>query len=83
MDDVHTAYTGFTTAVTPNSEIPDCADEVDGGTGVFAARSYHPGSVLVAMADGSVRSVSNRIALPVWRALGTRAKGELVSASSY
>jgi prepilin-type processing-associated H-X9-DG protein len=76
-------YTGFTTAITPNSEIPDCGGETNDGVGVFAARSYHPGTVHVSMADGSVRSVSNQIDLRVWRALGTRGKGELVSAGSY
>ncbi len=78
-----TEYTGLTTAVTPNSEIPDCGTESGAGVGVFAARSYHPGTVHVAMADGSVRSVSNRVDLQVWRALGTRGGGELVSAGSY
>jgi hypothetical protein len=28
--------------------------------------------------DGSVRSVNSSISLPVWRALGTRAGGEVV-----
>jgi prepilin-type N-terminal cleavage/methylation domain-containing protein len=78
-----TEYTGFTTAVTPNSAIPDCGDYTDGGVGVFAARSFHPGTVHVAMADASVRSVRSSVSLPVWRALGTRAHGELVSASAY
>ena len=41
------------------------------------SRSYHPGVVNLLNMDGSVRSVSNTIALAVWRALGTRAGGEL------
>lgn len=36
------------------------------------ATSLHPGGVNVAMADGAVRFVSDAIARPVWRALGTR-----------
>jgi type II secretory pathway pseudopilin PulG len=36
------------------------------------ARSYHAGIVNVALMDGSVRSVSDTIDLPVWRAVGTR-----------
>jgi prepilin-type processing-associated H-X9-DG protein len=76
-------YTGFTTAVTPNSFIADCGTESGDGAGVFAARSYHPGGVHAAMADGSVRSVANGVNPQVWRALGTRAKGELVSGEMY
>ena len=40
------------------------------------SRSHHPGVVNVAMMDGSVRSIANDIALPVWRALGTRSGGD-------
>ncbi len=42
------------------------------------ARSYHPGMVHVALLDGSVRSVSDSIALTVWRSLGTRSGSEIV-----
>ncbi len=43
------------------------------------ARSYHAGgAVNVLLMDGSVRSVSSSISLPTWRALGTRAGGEVV-----
>ena len=41
-----------------------------------AARSLHSGGVNVALADGSVRFVSNNVDLAVWRAAGTRAGGE-------
>jgi hypothetical protein len=43
------------------------------------SRSYHPGIVNVLLMDGSVRSVSNNISLDTWRALGTRAGGEVVA----
>jgi len=76
-------FTGFDQAVAPNSEIPDCGSMANNGVGVFAARSYHPGGVNAAMADGAVRFVSNRIAQEVWRAIGTRARGEVVSTDSY
>jgi len=36
------------------------------------ARSHHSGVVNVALMDGSVRSITDTIALPVWRSLGTR-----------
>ena len=45
---------------------------------VITSRSYHSGLVQVVMIDGSVRTVSDSIALEVWRALGTRAGGELI-----
>lgn len=37
----------------------------------IAARSRHPGGVNVALCDGSVRFVSDAIALDTWRALST------------
>jgi prepilin-type N-terminal cleavage/methylation domain-containing protein/prepilin-type processing-associated H-X9-DG protein len=40
------------------------------------ARSEHPGGVNVAMADCSVRFVSNFVDQTVWRAAGSRASGE-------
>jgi prepilin-type N-terminal cleavage/methylation domain-containing protein/prepilin-type processing-associated H-X9-DG protein len=42
-----------------------------------AARSQHPGGVNVAMADGSIRFVTNTVDLGVWRGMGTRAGGEV------
>jgi prepilin-type processing-associated H-X9-DG protein len=43
-----------------------------------AARSRHPGGVNVLLADGSVRFVSDNIAVPTWRALGTMNGGEVI-----
>jgi len=40
--------------------------------------SYHAGGAQMAMADGSVRTVSANINFQTWRALGTRAGGEVV-----
>ena len=45
----------------------------------LAARSFHSGGVNCLMMDGSVHFVRNGIALPVWRALGSRAGSELVA----
>jgi prepilin-type processing-associated H-X9-DG protein len=45
--------------------------------------SYHPGGVNVTLCDGSVRFVKNSISLAIWRALGSRNGGEVVSADSY
>jgi hypothetical protein len=45
-------------------------------TGVMAARSRHPGIVLVMLADGSVRSIRESISTNTWHALGSRQGGE-------
>ncbi len=47
--------------------------------GCLAARSRHPGGLQFALADGSVRFVSDSIALATYRALATRNGGEVVS----
>ncbi len=47
--------------------------------GNFAARSRHPGGVLVAMADGSVRLVSDSVSIETWRAAGTIGNGEIIT----
>lgn len=44
----------------------------------ITARSYHSGLVNAARADGSVSTISNSIELSVWRALNTRAGGEVI-----
>ncbi|HJS08599.1 MAG TPA: DUF1559 domain-containing protein [Pirellulales bacterium] len=49
------------------------------GRNLMSASSNHPGSVNVAMGDGSVRNVSETILPDVWWALGTRNGGEAVS----
>jgi prepilin-type N-terminal cleavage/methylation domain-containing protein/prepilin-type processing-associated H-X9-DG protein len=47
--------------------------------GVITSRSYHSGGLVnAAYMDGSVRSVTGTIDLEVWRALGTRAGGEVI-----
>lgn len=43
------------------------------------ARSYHTGGVQTGMADGSVRFISENIALATWRAMGSRGGGEVVT----
>ena len=49
----------------------------------ITSRSYHPGGINAAMADGSVRFFKETIALPTWRALGTRSGGEITSSDSF
>lgn len=43
----------------------------------ISASSYHTGGVNVCMADGSVRFVADAINYGLWRAMGTRAGGEV------
>ncbi|WP_337177169.1 DUF1559 domain-containing protein [Paludisphaera sp.] len=50
---------------------------------VMPPSSMHPGGVNLLLADGSVRFIKDSVALPPWRALGTIAGGEVVSADSY
>lgn len=70
-----TNWTTYLHTAVPNTRIPDCAI---GEQGIFAARSYHRGQVHAALMDGSVRAYSASISPAVWRALGTRAGGEVV-----
>jgi prepilin-type processing-associated H-X9-DG protein len=51
--------------------------------GLFTARSFHPGKVNVTMMDGSVRSFSNSINRGLWRAIGTRAAGEISDSNHF
>lgn len=44
---------------------------------VITSRSHHAGIVQAALADGSARSISENIDLKIWRAIGTRAGGEV------
>lgn len=46
---------------------------------IITSRSFHPGVVQVAMIDGSVQTLSETIELATWRALATRAGGEVTS----
>ena len=87
--------TGFTTVFGPNTGVicdlsgtlfdVDWTNQQEGKSdtvGTYAAvtaRSYHPGVVNAAMMDGSVKSFSDSTDLTTWRAVSTRAGGELVS----
>ena len=47
------------------------------------ASSWHPGGVNALMTDGSVEFVKNTVNRMTWWALGSRAAGEVIDASSY
>ena len=90
----HGHHSGFTTTMTPNTNVAwtyqgvtydaDFASRQEGSnttlasSGAVTSRSYHVGLVHSVLADGSVRGISSSIDLSVWRALGTRAGGEVV-----
>ncbi|KAB8314774.1 DUF1559 domain-containing protein [Tolypothrix campylonemoides VB511288] len=90
--DVH--ETGITTTFAPNTAVTvtiqgqprdiDFTSLRDGESitlptyAAITARSFHTGLVNVLLMDGSVRSVRNSVQVPVWRALGTRAGGEVI-----
>ncbi len=85
---------GFTTTFGPNARVVHSesgrtydvdytsVEEGDSTTNptyaAITSRSYHTGVVQSLLVDGSVRSISENIDLYVWRALGTRAGGEVV-----
>ncbi len=84
--------TGFTTAFPPNTVVAytsggttydvDFVSATEANVGdtyaAVTARSYHSGVVNALLMDGSVRAVRNGMAVATWRALGTRAGGEVV-----
>jgi len=85
----------FTTALTPNTNSPSgfpaldsdlvSVDEDDGGPtySSVTSRSHHPGGVNSLYGDGSVHFIKSTINWRSWRALGTVAGGEVLSADSY
>ena len=72
----HYADANYNHHLLPNDRRWDCSN-ASHNPGLAAARSYHPGGVNVLMADGSVRFVRDGIDPVTWRAMGTRAGGEL------
>jgi prepilin-type N-terminal cleavage/methylation domain-containing protein len=67
--------TFYTHTMVPNSKLRDCSNFSQGH---LATRSYHVGGAQVCLADGSVRFVSENIDLGLWRAVGTKAGGEVL-----
>jgi prepilin-type N-terminal cleavage/methylation domain-containing protein/prepilin-type processing-associated H-X9-DG protein len=52
-----------------------------GMNGAFGSR--HPGGANFLFADGSTRFLKSTVSLPIYRALSTRAGGEVISSDSY
>jgi prepilin-type processing-associated H-X9-DG protein len=90
-------HNGFTTAWPPNKTIPGGPNKIYPDVDVnssreklgrpsfaaITARSYHPGGVNVLLGDGSVRPVKSSIDGRIWRALGTAAGNEAISADAF
>jgi prepilin-type N-terminal cleavage/methylation domain-containing protein len=89
-------HSGFTTVFPPNTRVPfirngqeyeiDYNSRQEGNSATvrtfasITARSYHNGTVNAARLDASVQAVSDDMDPAVWRALGTRARGEATAA---
>lgn len=89
----HCHHSGFTTTLTPNTTVKylyngsiyncDFNSQQEGNSttrpsyAVLTSRSHHRGIVQVTLADGSVRPINDQIDIATWRALGTRAGGEV------
>ncbi len=92
--DARSIQSGFTTTFPPNTPVlyttsgvtydVDFTSRREGKTATLptysaiTARSFHSGGVNALLMDGSVRFVTNQISQATWRALGTRAGGEVV-----
>ena len=81
----------FSTVYPPNTSVPDVqtyqgqsikqAPMTNSGglaNTFLAARSNHDGAVNAALGDGSVRTIANSVDAIVYKALGTRATGDVV-----
>jgi prepilin-type N-terminal cleavage/methylation domain-containing protein/prepilin-type processing-associated H-X9-DG protein len=85
----------FTTRITPNTMVPDvfdwcalhpvprapCIDAGFTSPMFLSPRSYHPGGVNMGMADGSTHYVADLVDAVVFKGLGSRNGGEVVSAN--
>jgi prepilin-type N-terminal cleavage/methylation domain-containing protein/prepilin-type processing-associated H-X9-DG protein len=88
-------YSGLTFALPPNTKSTAGPNQViynlisideNEGAPTYAAvtaRSFHPSGVNALFSDGSVRFIKDSIDWRVWRAMGTVAGGEVVSADQF
>jgi type II secretory pathway pseudopilin PulG len=71
-------YTYYTHTLTPNSRFRDCAQD-NFAAGHIATRSFHTGGAHVLMGDGAVRFASDGIDAGVWKAVGSKSFGDVVT----
>jgi prepilin-type N-terminal cleavage/methylation domain-containing protein/prepilin-type processing-associated H-X9-DG protein len=60
----------------PGGINPPCAAATTANPENMAARSRHPSGVVASFCDGSVKFISNNVAIDTWRAIGTIHGGE-------
>jgi prepilin-type N-terminal cleavage/methylation domain-containing protein/prepilin-type processing-associated H-X9-DG protein len=76
--------TPVTDAVHDVSQTFNCTPSFQGGPHwVTNFRSFHPGGANFLLVDGSVRWISQSIAMPPYRALSTIQGGEVISSDQY
>ena len=77
--------TVFNTSAPPNWGFPTCTTTgnlpgyATDRDGCYPARSQHPGGCNHAMADASVRFITNSVSVATYQGLGSRSGGEAVS----
>jgi prepilin-type processing-associated H-X9-DG protein len=72
--------------VPPNPKTPNCCVNNANGVnqpGVYGLSSRHPGGANIVMCDGSVKFLKDSTSIQTIWALGSRAAGEVIDASSY
>jgi prepilin-type processing-associated H-X9-DG protein len=87
-NDAHGGSALFSTLYPPNTSVPDvshwcvslmpqapCTSNT--ANRFYSLRSYHTGGVNALLGDGSVRFISNSVDGPTYKALGSRAAGEV------
>ncbi len=68
----------------PNSRTPDyIIYGIAPVAGLLGARSAHGSGVYAGMGDGSVRYVRNGVDRVIWKAIGTRGRGEITNSDSF
>ncbi len=75
------SWTRYNHLLPPGSK--SCANGLTWNGVAMTASSRHAKVVLVLLGDGSVRPILNSIAAPTWKALGTIAGGETISADAF
>jgi len=80
----------FNTIIPPNSKQAPWAHCRFGSLGAVPsecqfdnATSYHPGGCNFTFADGSVKFIKDTVNMPTYWALGTKARGEILSSDSF
>jgi prepilin-type processing-associated H-X9-DG protein len=71
------------TDAVPWTKPDDLKFDLNAKPSLYGAGSPHPGGFNAAFGDGSVRFIRNTIDLIVWKALITRASGEIINADAF